>query len=166
MAKFTFPSLETERLVLRLLTLKDGPAVFRHFADEEVTRFMDIAPCKDLQEAEEIIRFHLEDSGCRWGLFDKKNGELVGTSGYHCWVTKPERRAEIGFDLSKSYWGLGYMTEALKPILAYGFGPMNLERIEATVEPGNARSRRLLEKLGFQAGGELVEGLIYYDLKP
>lgn len=127
---------------------------------------MDIAPCKDLSEAEEIIRFHLEDSGCRWGLFDKRSGELVGTSGYHCWVTEPERRAEIGFDLSKAYWGFGYMTEALKPVLAYGFGPMNLERIEATVEPGNARSRRLLEKLGFQAGEELVEGLIYYELKP
>ncbi len=49
-----FPSLETERLHLKLLTLQDSKAVFKHFSDEE------------------IIRFHQEDSGCRWGLFDKK----------------------------------------------------------------------------------------------
>lgn len=69
--KVEFPSLETERLNLRLLTLQDSKIVFKHFSDEEITRFMDIEPCKAVKEAEEIIRFHLEDSGCRWGLFDK-----------------------------------------------------------------------------------------------
>jgi ribosomal-protein-alanine N-acetyltransferase len=59
MDEFVFTELETERLWLRILTLEDNTAVFAHFADEEVTRYMDITPCRDMSEAEEIIRFHL-----------------------------------------------------------------------------------------------------------
>lgn len=67
--KIEFPSLETERLNLRILALQDADEVFKHFSDEDITQYMDIELCKDIQEAEEIIRFHTEDSGCRWGLW-------------------------------------------------------------------------------------------------
>ncbi|AWV33655.1 hypothetical protein MHH60_00850 [Paenibacillus sp. FSL H7-0716] len=40
---------------------------------------MDIEPCKDLVEAEEIIQYHLEDLGCRWGMFENAKNEFVGT---------------------------------------------------------------------------------------
>lgn len=69
--EFQYPDLETDRLYLRLLTLDDAIDVFKHFADPNITRLMDIEPCKELKEAEEIIRYHLEDSGCRWGLYEK-----------------------------------------------------------------------------------------------
>ncbi|MCR2807103.1 GNAT family N-acetyltransferase [Paenibacillus soyae] len=165
MTAFVFPTIDTERLTLRLLTLEDAPAVYRHFSQAEVTRFMDIPPCKDMREAEDIIQFHIDDSGCRWGLFDRETGQLAGTCGYHCWVSGPEARAEIGFDLSTAYWGQGLMGEALRPVLELGFTRMGLERVEATVEPGNVRSIRLLEKLGFHRHEEPVQNLIYFDLK-
>ena len=164
MEKFAFPELETVRLRLRLLTLEDHEAVFAHFADEEVTRFMDIPPCRHIGEADEIIRFHLEDSGCRWGIFDKSTGQLAGTVGYHCWVTGESSRAEIGFDLSRNYWGQGFMAEALPQVLTFGFEGMGLERIEATVEPANERSLRLVSRLGFQRENELVDNLVYFYL--
>lgn len=68
-----YPLLETTRLQLRILTLQDVEEVFGHFSDEAVTRFMDIEPCKNLDEAKDIISYHMEDAGCRWGLFDKSN---------------------------------------------------------------------------------------------
>ncbi len=162
--KFVFPELETERLYIRVLKESDSATVFRHFADEEVTRYMDIPPCKDMAEASEIIRFHTEDSGCRWGLFDKASGQLAGTCGFHCWVTGTQARAEIGYDLSAAWWGRGFMTEAIKPIIRVGFEQMELELIEATADPANERSARLLERLGFQRREELVDGLVYYSL--
>lgn len=165
MEKFAFPELETERLRLRLLTLEDRTAVFAHFADEEVTRYMDIPPCKEISEADELIRFHLEDSGCRWGMFDKATGRLAGTVGYHCWVTGEASRAEIGFDLSRDYWGQGYMSEAIVPVLRFGFEAMGLELIEATVDPANVRSLRLADKLGFLREQELVDNLVYFYLR-
>lgn len=109
-----YPDLETERLLIRELTLIDAEAVFRHFSVPEVTKFMDIEVCKDLQDANEIIAFHMNDSGCRYGLFYKESKELIGTCGFHCWSNKNrETKAEIGFDLTPFYWGKGRMQEAL-----------------------------------------------------
>ncbi|WP_373232577.1 GNAT family N-acetyltransferase [Cohnella sp.] len=112
--KIEFPSLETERLNLRILTLQDTEEVFKHFSDEDITRFMDIEPCMDIKDAEEIIRFHIEDSGYRWGLYDKMNDDFSGTCGFHCLRrTNNDFIAEVGFDLSKPYWGKGLMSEVL-----------------------------------------------------
>lgn len=160
----TFPELETQRLVLRELTLKDCQAVYEHFADIRVTQFMDIAPCKDVLEAADIIQFHLDDTGCRYGLFHKDSRRLAGTCGYHCWTQDGESKAEIGFDLSHPYWGLGLMQEALEEMIRFGFQAMKLDYIEATVDPGNVRSQRLLEKMNFRRHPEQRDNLIYYTL--
>ncbi|MGP0583494.1 GNAT family N-acetyltransferase [Paenibacillus timonensis] len=152
---------------MRELTSIDADAVFRHFSVPEVTRFMDIEPCEDRQEAEEIIAFHIQDSGCRYGLFSKESKELIGTCGYHCWSTDDHRetKAEIGFDLAPSYWGKGLMQEALNPLIRMGFELMGLDYIEATTEVDNIPSQRLLQKLGFHQESELKEGLFYFTLR-
>ncbi|WP_231687995.1 GNAT family N-acetyltransferase [Bacillus sp. FJAT-18017] len=117
-----YPSLETERLTLRILTLDDCGAVFEHFSDRDVTRFMDIEPCKDLKEAKGIIQFHLDDAGCRWGIFEKASKSLIGTVGFHYLrgqggVAKPE----VVYYLSKRYWGNGFMVEAMKKLFHSAF---------------------------------------------
>ena len=159
-----FPTFETERVVLRLLTLQDSVQVFEHFSDEKITEFMDIEACRSIDEAMEIIQFHIDDTGCRWGLFDKSNNKLMGTCGYHCWTTGGESKAELGFDLSKRYWGKGYMSEALRPVIDYGFTGMALSLIEATVEPQNGRSIQLLRRLGFVKQKRLENGLTLFTL--
>ncbi|MUG85421.1 GNAT family N-acetyltransferase [Paenibacillus timonensis] len=162
-----YPNMETERLFMRELTLADAAAVLRHFSVPEVTKFMDIEVCKDLQEAEEIIAFHIQDTGCRYGLFSKETQELIGTCGYHCWSTEDNRetKAEIGFDLAPGYWGKGLMQEAMKPLIRIGFELMGLDYIEATTEVDNLQSQRLLQKLGFHQESELKEGLLYFTLR-
>ncbi|WP_327205256.1 GNAT family N-acetyltransferase [Paenibacillus sp. Root52] len=160
----TFPMIETDRLVLRELTMLDVQAVFQHFSDATVTQFMDIEPCVSLTEAEEIIQFHIADSGCRYGLFLKLNHEFVGTCGFHCWDQGQPSKAEIGFDLSASYWGQGLMHEALTEVVKIGFDHMKVDYIEATVEQENARSIRLLQKMHFYKHDELVDKLLYYTL--
>lgn len=159
-----YPQLETHRMQLRELTLLDKELVFKHFSDPLVTEFMDIDPCKSVEEAEEIIQFHVDDTGCRYGLFDKKSGELVGTAGFHCWVHGEHPRAEIGFDLASKYWGQGLMQEALDVLIHVGFELMKLDFIEATVEQGNLRSQKLMEKMNFIKHEELRDNLIYYTL--
>jgi len=161
-----FPNLETARLHLKVLTLDYLEDVFRHFSDEQITQFMDIEPCKSLKEAEDIITFHLEDKGCRWGIFLKENGEFVGTAGFHyIRQNRNETVAEIGYDLAKSHWGKGYMTEVMHELLQYGFTAMGYDKIDATVEPLNQRSIKLLEILTFRREAELQDGLVYYYLQ-
>lgn len=161
-----YPDIETERLFMRELNLDDIEAVYRHFSIAEVTRFMDIDVCKDLDEAEEIITFHINDSGCRYGLFSKANNELIGTCGFHCWSTEEdETKAEIGFDLAPSYWGMGYMQEAAREIIRMGFDLMKLDHIEATTEVANVQSQKLLKKIGFNQELGLKDGLLYFRLR-
>ncbi len=160
-----YPIIETKRLLLRELSLQDSESVFRHFSEPEVTRFMDIEPCRDIKEAYEIIQYHIDDAGCRYGLFNKGNRELVGTCGFHCWERGIDSRAEIGFDLSSEFWGQGLMQEALVEVLRMGVNIMKLDVIEATVEQENIRSQRLLNKMRFIRQEELRDNLYYYILK-
>lgn len=165
MQKMNYPSFITKRLALRTLNLQHAEEIYYHFSSTDVTAFMDIEPCKDLREAEEIIQFHLDDTGCRWGLFDLTSSVLIGTAGYHLWqVTKDFSKAELGFDLAREYWGVGLMQESLIPIIDFGFTKMNLDFIEATVDPANLRSIRLLNRLGFQKQKELKDNLLYFLL--
>jgi len=162
---FPFPELETPRLHLRLLTLDDTESVYQHFSDDDVTRFMDIPSCTSREEAQEIIEFHLEDDGCRWGLIDKESGGLVGTCGYHCWdrnLSTP--MAEIGFDLRKANWGQGLMRETLQTVIPFGFDVMKPTKIYASVEPQNDRCLRLLGNLNFQVEPDLRDGLQWFNL--
>lgn len=84
---------------------------------------------------------------------------MIGSGGI--WrIQKDHLRGEIGYELSKEFWGNGIMTEALKEIVKFGFEKMNLHSIEANLDPENTGSVRLLEKLGFIREGYFAES--YY----
>jgi len=155
--------LETERLILRPLTLEDTDFVFRHFSDPVVARYLlDEEPPTRRDQAEELIRFYMDPIGKaynRWGIVWKATDALVGTCGFHWW-NRQHFRAQIGYDLGQAHWGQGVMAEALRAMLCYGFEEMGLNRVDALVHPENRRSIGLLEKLGFQREGLLRE---YYN---
>ncbi len=161
---FDFPEFETKRLTLREITLDDTAGLFALFSDPQITEYMDIDPLKRESEAADIIEFHFNDSGCRWGIFDKNTGVLIGTCGYHRWRKGETNTAEIGYDLSPAYWGQGVMQEALEKIISFGFTEMGLVIIEAEVEPENGRSINLLKKLGFYADLSRDEALDWFLL--
>lgn len=144
-----YPELETERTNMRILALSDTEAVFRHFSDKAITRWMDVGVCKSMDEARAIISYHLKQTGCRWGIFDKGTDQLVGTCGYHRW-DQDNSSAEIGYDLSKALWGKGLMQEVLRVVISFGFDEMKLITVTAECNPENLQSIRLLKKLGFQ----------------
>jgi ribosomal-protein-alanine N-acetyltransferase len=150
-------TLETQRLQLRPLMLSDVDFVFQHFSDPEVTRYLlDEAPLQQREEAQQLIEFFTnpQQTSNRWGLWHKADARLIGTCGYHHW-DKQRLRAEIGYDLSPTYWLQGLMAEAVRAALDYGFAQMKLHRVEALVYVGHPRSARVLEKLGFQREGTL-----------
>ena len=61
--------------------------------------------------------------------------------------------AYLGYWMAEDTQGRGYVTEALGAVLDYGFGPAGLHRIQAAIMPRNARSLRVIEKLGFRREG-------------
>ena len=89
-------------------------------------------------------------------VVERSSDRAIGT----CLVFRYDEgssRAELGYVLGRAHWSRGYMREALGALLAGAFGPMNLRRIEAEVDPRNGASQRLLLHLGFQKEGRLRE---------
>jgi [ribosomal protein S5]-alanine N-acetyltransferase len=155
-----FPQLETENLILRQIQLSDAEAVFKIFSDASVTRYHDLDTATRLEQAQFLInrRADLFKSGqrIRWGIARKVDNIIIGSCGYNCWI-KSSSRAEIGYELAKVHWRKGFMTEALRAIIDFGFQAMRLNRIEAMVMLENIASIKLLEKLGFEEEGILRE---------
>lgn len=158
-----FPTLETPRLHLRAL-VPDDLAVIHHIqTDPQVIRYFGRPPMTREQVKERIdlvIAGIREGTSVRWGLTLRGSGELAGTAGLWRW-NKDHRWAEVGYELAAEQWGRGLMTEALRAILGYAFKEMGLHRVEANLDPENAGSRRVLEKLGFVREGLFRENWYY-----
>jgi [ribosomal protein S5]-alanine N-acetyltransferase len=154
----TFPTLETERLILRQLAAPDAQDVFLFLSDEENIRYYDPAPMTQLEQAELSIERHrrrfAEQEALRWGITLKGENRVIGNGGYSSWEAE-NQLAVLSYILSKHYWNKGIMTEALTAIIQFGFEHIHLHRIEAQVAYPNLASARLLEKLGFQEEGRL-----------
>lgn len=167
----TFPTLTTERLILRELQPNDAPAVFRIRGDYEVTKYNTGAPYENVQHAVQMIdavkAAYDKENELRWGITFKSHGNVIGMCGYNYW-DRTDHRASIGYDLARDYWRQGIMTEALRAILAFGFEQMRLHRIEADASVYNEASIRLLRKLGFVQEGirrdQYYEDNAYHDL--
>lgn len=151
-------TLRTQRFKLSPLTRDDIDAVLTHFGDPEVTRYLDIHPLAGRSDARDVIDWaealRSSGSGLRWAIRDREGG-FVGTCGFHLMTFERGRRAEIGYDLGRAWWGRGVMDEVIPPALAFGYGVLSLHRIEALVTPGNDRSCDVLERHGFLREGVL-----------
>jgi len=79
---------------------------------------------------------------------------VIGSCGFHNWI-KNHERSEIGYEIHKQYQNQGYMSEAIKKVINYGFQEMNLNRIEALIDPMNENSIRIVTKNGFKQEGIL-----------
>jgi RimJ/RimL family protein N-acetyltransferase len=87
-----------------------------------------------------------------WASVLKSEGKYVGYSGVypHFGQGGPVAgEGSLGFTLARAYWGRGLATEAARGLVKFGFRELELTRIVASVEAGNAASIHILENLGF-----------------
>jgi ribosomal-protein-alanine N-acetyltransferase len=155
-----FPTLETQRLILREIQQSDAEAVFRIRGDYQVTRYNTGMAYTQIDQARALIdnirQAYHNESEIRWGITLKGNDTVIGMVGYNYWSRK-DSRASVGYDLARAYWGRGIMTEALCEVVRFGFKRMALNRIEADADARNIGSHRVLEKVGFKREGVLRE---------
>ena len=160
MSSFPNLPLRTARLVLRPPEIDDAEAVFAMHADPEVMRYWATPPWHAMDQAVDRIEKDraslLDGSAIRLLLQPAAGGPVLGAATLFAFVAQ-SCRAEVGYILSRPAWGRGLMQEALGALLHYGFGELGLRRIEADIDPRNARSARILERLGFIREGHLRE---------
>ena len=152
------PTLTADRLRLRQLDAADVPGLLAVFGDATHLRYWSHGPLADLDAAraylDGITSGWQERSFFQWGIEETATRQLAGTVTFADW-DRGNRRAEIGFILRPGAEGRGYATEAVRTALAFAFGPMGVHRIEADVDPDNAASLRVLERIGFRREGLL-----------
>ncbi|MEZ4726790.1 MAG: GNAT family N-acetyltransferase [Caldilineaceae bacterium] len=151
----TFPVLETERLILRDVRLDDAADVLVFRGDPYVQRF-NSEPLKSIEEAAALIKEGHQQramqAGLGWAITLRGQDRVLGGVSLHAWE-KYHRRAEVGYDLARAFWGQGIGSEAVRAVLRFGFDQLNLNRIEAATIADNHESVNLLKKLGFRLEG-------------
>lgn len=154
------PTLETPRVRLRWLEPGDAPQLFAIFGHPEVMRYWSHLPIGTLAEAaaivDEVHACFAKRSHFQWGIALREDDRVIGTCTLFSLDAK-NRRAELGYTLARDRWGQGLAGEAVGRVIDYAFGDLRLRRLEADVDPRNAGSVKLLERLGFVREGRLRE---------
>lgn len=160
MPSFESTTLTTGRLLLRALAPADAPDLFAVFSDPEVARYWSGTPWTDLEQALQYVANAEQDwlsgAGLRFGIEVAATGQLAGQIALHHF-DRANRRCEVGYALARQHWRQGYLSEALGAVLAHGFTVLQLNRVEADIDPRNAASAKPLERLGFRQEGLLRE---------
>jgi ribosomal-protein-alanine N-acetyltransferase len=144
--------VETERLILRPVTMKDAPDMFEYGKNPNVAKF--VFPVHDsLESSREVIAtLMMQKPLGNWGIEFKENHKFIGTISFPR-VDFHEKTAEVGYILSETYWGKGIMTEAMRAVLKIGFEACGFKTIFAEFDVANPASGRVMEKAGMIRGG-------------
>jgi RimJ/RimL family protein N-acetyltransferase len=154
--------LETPRLILRRQVPADLNDLWALYCDPEITRYIPDAP-RTREEAREELEWHMNghprnpDLGL-WATIHKESGKFIGRCGLLPWEIEERQEVEVAYTIARQYWGQGLATEAARAILQYGFEQLNLFRLVCLIEPENAASQRVAEKIGMAFEKTVVEG--------
>jgi len=151
--------LETERIILRRITIDDAPAMFQNWAnDPEVTKFLTWPPHGNVEVTRSVISDWISEyakpSFYQWVMELKATGEIIGTIG----VVQQNDRIEmvhIGYCIGKQWWHNGYTSEALAEIVRFFINDVGMNRVESQHDPRNPNSGKVMEKTGMRYEGTL-----------
>lgn len=148
-------TITTQRLLLRPWALTDAEDMFAYAKDPQVGPNAGWKPHEDVEESKKIITMFVEKDEV-WAIADRATGQAIGSLGLEedGKRSNPAARS-LGYVLAREHWGRGLMTEAAGAALRFGFEQMRLEIISICHFDFNARSRRVIEKLGFVYEGTL-----------
>jgi ribosomal-protein-alanine N-acetyltransferase len=101
-----------------------------------------------------MAKVHASGKGCAWVIEQRgrRSAAFLGAIRFNSFEKK-WRSGMIGYELDPAFWGRGFMTEAVRAVVACGHQQFKLNRIEAWTLPGNPASDRVLEKSGFRYEG-------------
>lgn len=148
--------IETERLILRPITYSDDDAIFDYSKNPNVGPNAGWKPHESIEETRDIIKTVFAEKKNVLGIVLKETGTLIGSIGVVEDLKRDNGKVKmLGYAIGENYWGNGYVSEAARAILEYGFAELELDLISAYCYPFNERSKRVLEKLGFVYEGKL-----------
>ena len=164
-------TLEADRLILRPFRESDAEDLYAYARVEGVGEAAGWTHHKSLDESRAILADFIA-KGDVFALELKESGRVIGSLGLHATNNgaKYDPQRELGYVLSREYWGRGLMSEAAARAVQYAFEDMALNTLWCAHFIGNDRSRRVIEKTGFRylkpfvydtRDGRRLESLLY-----
>ncbi|MBU7555230.1 GNAT family N-acetyltransferase [Pediococcus ethanolidurans] len=145
--------LETQRLLLRPVTVEDVEDMYEYASDPETVKYI-YARHKNLDDTRtQILNYFVKDPEGKWGIELKSSHKLIGSIDFR--LDAKDLKAEIGYAIGRNYWGNGFAPEAAKRLLKMGFNDLGLKRIDALHCSENLKSGRVMQKIGMQKEGLL-----------
>lgn len=145
-------SLHTKRLKLRPIEDSDAAAFLELFSQEENLPYITRSKVIDI----DVVKNHISNMQASvtaraclyWGIQLLEDPTVIGR--ICLWnLNEAEESADIGYEIHPRFKGQGYISEALKVVLKYGFEQMNFKKIKAITHADNQPSIKLLERNGF-----------------
>ena len=157
--------IETKRLVLRYLDVKDSHAIFLNINnDKEVLKYFLDRYLEDetLMTIKERVKFCLENKRYFFVMELKDTNEVIGMI-FQC--STPEKyfnNSEIGYAIGRNYWNQGYATEALKAMIDFVFS-VGVNKVIVSHIVENIASKKVIEKCGLIYESRRKEDIYYHD---
>ena len=154
-------SIKTKRLILRPIVLSDLETIQDYSLDDEWNRFLDFHTKESVREfVEKAVNSDWEDNS-RFMISYNKN--IIGSVGLY--INQKEKHAEIGYSLSKKYWGKGIIPEAVNEIFIYGFSELGLDKIFAQTDLMNVPSQSVMKKMNMVQEGIFRKHVIQKNIR-
>ena len=143
----------TERLLLRKFMYNDADDMLKYWVSKPEIQYMYSEPIYTTKEQvnellNKYISGYLNNNIYRWAIIESKSQKCIGQIAYFLVDTK-NHFAEIEYCIGTDFQRKGYMTEAVKAIIKYGFKEIELNKIQISTKEMNIPSKRVIEKCGF-----------------
>ncbi len=147
--------IETKRLILKAFAKEDLQDFYNYASVPGVGEMAGWPHHKSIETSKQILHSFIEEKEV-FAVHHKLDGKVIGSLGLHkSWANEDKaykglKVKEIGYVLSKDYWGQGLMPEAVKAVIDYGFNVLDLDAFTCGHFLDNSQSQRVIEKCGFE----------------
>ena len=160
---YGLPLFETERLLLRPIKDSDALSIFQYASDEEVTKYNLFDVHRSIDDTIKFIELmktkYKQKNTLDYAIILKETNETIGTGGFFD-LDKVPVSVEIGYIISKTYWGKGIVKEAMEVLIKYVFEVLDVHRVEGYHFAENVNSGKVQRKLGMTYEGEQKDKLL------
>nr|WP_277348421.1 GNAT family protein [Planctomonas sp. JC2975] len=157
--------MQTERLTLRMMTVRDVDAVHSHESRDDVCRYLLYEPRTRDEVAEKIAdwstrtRLAEDEDFLQLAVEERESRRLLGEI-YFAVTSIEHETAEIGWVFHPDNHGHGYATEAAETMLGFAFDTVEAHRVVAELTPENTASVRVCGRLGMREEAHFVQNML------
>ncbi|RUT70019.1 N-acetyltransferase [Flavobacterium cupreum] len=159
---------QSPAIIIREFLPQEQQTFLDLFKDNQVTQYLPVtSPERYVEMFQELIENYKNKNLSRWGIFDTVNNNFIGICVARIFIHNTSQ-IEIGYVLSRPYWGKGIATEVCRAMTEYSFTNTDTKEVVAITDLNNTGSQNVLQKSGFERLNNLIrneEELAYFRIE-